>query len=135
MNKPLHLLEKGTVTAGGREHTVLREGVLRTSYLLRAPDGAIRARAEQTGFAGSAYHFCFDASQILLRKKVLAMRETFLISDDSGEAGSMVRKNLLSRRMTVELNETAAAIPREIILFMVWIAVMMHRRDGADSAT
>ena len=107
-NRPLHLREKGMVTANGREYTVLRERVLRANYLLRAADGETRARAERKGLAGSVYRLLFDASQILLRKKMLAMRETYLILYPSGEAGSIVRESLLSRRMAVELEKSAA---------------------------
>jgi hypothetical protein len=133
-NTPLHMLEKGKVAVNGREYTVLREGVLRAAYLLRDADGAIRARAEREGWAGSAYRLRFDASQVLLKKKMIARRETYLITDAAGEAGCIVRESLLSRRMTVALKETASGMPREILLFMVWIALMIHRKDGADSA-
>ena len=133
-NRPLHLLVKGMVAANGREYAVVREGVFRANYWLRAADGAMRAKAEQKGFTGTAYRLLFDASQIFLRKKTFAMRETFLLSDASGEAGSIVRESLLSRRMAVELDEAAAGLPREVVLFMVWIALMIHRRDSADSS-
>jgi len=133
-NRPLHLLERGLVAANGREYTVLREGVFRASYLLRATDGTIRARAERMGWAGAAYRLLFDASQIVLRRKMLALRETFLLTTASGEAGSIVRENLLSRRMTVELKETAAGTSLEILLFLVWIALLIHRNDSAGSA-
>jgi hypothetical protein len=132
-NRPLHLLEKAKLTIGVREFAVLREGVMRASYLLRAPDEAIRARAEPMGWAGSAYRLRFDASEMVLRKKLLALRETFVLSDPSGEAGSIVRENLLSRRMTVELKQAAPGRPLEILLFLVWIALLIHGRDRTGS--
>ncbi len=46
VNKPLRVLEKGAVTVNGREYSVVREGVLGTSYVLRAASGGTRARAE-----------------------------------------------------------------------------------------
>ena len=60
------------------------------------------------------------------------MRETFLLSDASGEVGSVVRENLFSRRMTVELKGRATGLLREIVLFTVWSALMIHRKDSAD---
>jgi hypothetical protein len=133
-NRPLHLLERARLTVGGREHTVQREGVLRASYLLRAPDGAVRARAEPVGWAGSAYRLRFDTAEMVMRKKLLALRETFLLSDSAGEAGSIVRENLLSRRMTVDLKPAAASLPLEILLFLAWLALLIHGRDSAGSA-
>jgi hypothetical protein len=85
------------------------------------------------GWAGSAYRLRFDASEMVLRKKLLALRETFVLSDPSGEAGSIVRENLLSRRMTVELKQAAPGRPLEILLFLVWIALLIHGRDRTGS--
>jgi hypothetical protein len=133
-NTPLHVLEKGKLTAEGREYVVLREAVLRASYLLRAADGATRARARRKGAAGSAYLVQFDDAQILLKKKMLAGRETYLLTDAKGQAGSIVRERLLSRQMTVELEERASGLPREIVLFLVWIVLLIHGRDSAGSA-
>jgi hypothetical protein len=62
------------------------------------------------------------------------MRETCLILDPSGQAGSITRESLFSRRLAVELQETAAGMPREILFFLVWLALMIHRKDSADSA-
>jgi hypothetical protein len=70
----------------------------------------------------------------LLRKKMLARRETYLVMDAEVEVGSIVRESLLSRRLTVTLKETAAGMPRETLLFMVWIALMIHRKDSGGSA-
>ena len=72
--------------------------------------------------------------RIVLRRKMLALRETFLLTTASGEAGYIVRESLLSRRMTVELKQEAAGTPREILLLLVWIALLIHRNESAGSA-
>ena len=132
--KPLALLERGTVTTADRVLSVSREGVLRANYLLRTPDSSVRARAEKQGFAREAYRVSFDGSEISLRKKVFAWRETFILSDASGEIGLICRESLLSRRMTVEIAAPATGMPREIILFLIWVALMIRRRDVAVSS-
>jgi hypothetical protein len=126
---PLQVLEKGTVRTEGREYAIIRESVMRAKYLLRGADGALRARAERKGTSGAAYRILFGGSDVLLRKKVLAGRETYLLTDDSGSVGSIVREKLDSRRMTVELADSASGTSREIILFMVWVVLLIHGRE------
>ena len=60
---------------------------------------------------------------------MLAGRETYLISNPSVPIGSMLRESLGSRRMTVELTDRASGTPREIILFMVWVVLLIHGRE------
>jgi hypothetical protein len=126
---PLHVLEKGTVSTEGREYAILRESVTRAKYLLRGADGNVRARAERKGSTGAAYRILFDGSDVLIKKKVLARRETYLITDVSEPFGSIIREKLDSRQMTVELSDKASGVPREIILFMAWIVLLIHGRE------
>lgn len=56
-------------------------------------------------------------------------RETYLITDASGPIGSIVRESLNSRLMTVELADSASGTPREIVLFMVWVVLLIHDRE------
>ncbi len=60
------------------------------------------------------------------------MRDTYVMSDASGEIGRIVRTNVLSRRL---LFEAATGVPREICLFLIWIALMVQRRTGASSSS
>ena len=126
---PLQVLEKGTVRTEDREYTILRESVTRANFLLRGSGGTVRARADRKGPTGAAYRILFDDSDVLLKKKVLAGRETYLITDASAQIGSIVRESLGSRRLTVELADRDSGIPREIILFMVWVVLLIHGRE------
>jgi hypothetical protein len=131
---PLPLLKRGTVTLGDQVFPITREGVLRPNYLMNVSDGSVRARAEKQGLGGYAYRVRFGDSEILLKKKVFAMRERFILMDASGELGEISRDSILSRRMTVILGDRAAAFPREVVLFLIWIALMIHRAEAAASA-
>lgn len=133
-HRPLPLLTRGTVTIGDQVFPITREGVLRPNYLMNLSDGPVRARAEKQGVGGYAYRIQFGDSEILLKKKVFAMRERFVLMDAAGEIGEISRKSFLSRRMTVMLEDRAAAMPMEVILFLIWIALMIHRADAAASA-
>ena len=126
---PLQVLEKGTLRTEGREYAIFRESVTRANFLLRGADQTVRARADRKGPSGAAYRILFDGSEVLLKKKVLAGRETYLLTDAAGSIGSIVREKLDSRQMTVELADSASGVPREIILFMVWAVPLIHGRD------
>jgi hypothetical protein len=116
-HRPLPLLKQGTVTIGDQAFPITREGVLRPNYLMSASDGSVRARAEKQGLGGYAYRVRFGDSVILLKKKVFSMRES-----------------ILSRCMAVVLEDRAADMPREVSLFLIWIALMIHRAEAAASA-
>lgn len=133
-HRPLPLLKRGNVTLGDQVFSITREGVLRPTYLMNVSDGSVRARAEKQGLGGYAYRVRFGDSETLLKKKVFAMRERFVLMDASGELGEISRESTFSRRMTVILADRAAAMPRELILFLTWIAVMIHKSDSAGSA-
>ena len=133
--RPLHLREKGMVTANGREYVVLREGVLRASYLLRAADGAIRARAERKGWAASAYLLLSDVSQILLRKKMLAMRETYLLSwTPRGKQVPSSERAFFPGGWPSSCRKTPPACRGRFSFSWSGSALMIHRKDSADSA-
>ena len=131
---PLQALAKGSVRAGAEELAVLREGVLRASYQLRSPDGSVRARAERQGASGAAYRLRFADAELLLKKKVSGRRETYLLTGPGGQAASIVRDNHFSRKLSVERSETTSAFPAEILLFVLWLALLIHRRDDPGSA-
>jgi hypothetical protein len=126
---PLHPLEKGSASVEGRSYAFVREGIARAGYRLRSEDGTTRARAERQGAAGSAYRLRFDASEALLKKKIPARRETYLVTTPEGLAGSIVREDPLSRTMTVRLEKGIPSLPREIVLFLIGLALMIHRKD------
>lgn len=62
------------------------------------------------------------------------LRASYLLSDAGGEVGLVVRESLVSRQMTIRLDERAAGMPAELILFLAWIAVMIHRSDDGSPA-
>ena len=124
--------ERGTLETGGLTFSADRERGLRTSYTLRSAAGEPVARAERQGLLREAYRVSFEGTEWILTKKALAMRDTLVISDASGDIGRIVQINLLSRRL---LFEAATGVPPEIGLFLIWIALMVRRRTGAGSAS
>ncbi len=103
--------ERGTLEAGGVTFSAYRERGLRTSYTLTSAAGGPVARAERQGLLREAYRVSFEGTELLLTKKALAMRDTYVVSGASGEVGRIVRMNLLSRRL---LFEATSGVPREI---------------------
>ena len=132
--RSLSLRTKGMVFTAGQQFSVSREGVLRANYMLVGQDDLVRATAGRHGITGTAFQVACGAFDILLRKKLLALRESYILSDAGEEVGLIARESLVSRQMTIRLDERAAGMPAELILFLTWIAVMIHRSDDGSPA-
>ena len=132
--RPLSLRQKGTITTAGQQFSVSREGVLSANYLLVGQDGLVRATANRHGITGTAFQVACGGFDVLLRKKILALRESYLLSDAGGEVGLVARESLVSRQMAIRLDERAAGMPAELILLLAWIAGMIHRSNDGSPA-
>lgn len=76
----------------------------------------------------------FGDRNIRLKKKVLSLRERFIISDASGDIGSIVQESLVSRRLLCEIDAKAGGLSTEIALFVLWMALIIRKRDAASSS-
>jgi hypothetical protein len=122
---------KGTLTAGGNELFARREGAFRANYLLETAGGSVRARATKRMALREEYEILFAEGNLHLRKRVLSMRESFVISDSSGDIGTIARESLASRRLLCTLEDDADEVPLEILLFLVWMTLIIRRREAS----
>jgi hypothetical protein len=132
-NRAAFLQIKGTLTAGGKQFFSRREGAFRTSYLLETAEGTIASRADRKMALSEEYEISFGDRSIRLKKKSLALKETFIISDASGGIGTIVQESLLSRRLLCKLDTAAAGLPQEIVLFLAWLALIIRRKDSSSA--
>jgi hypothetical protein len=107
--------------------------VFRAGAVLESPEGVLRAKGEREQFWRGHYRVRFDNTILLLRQKAWSFKGVFLISDGSGEIGSIRRERMMSRRMSVEF-PTSAPPPLEITEFLVWIVLMVQRRQASASS-
>ena len=130
-NRAAFLQVKGTLRHAGGEFLASRQGAFSNTYLLESSGGVEVARAVRKFSLGEQYEVSFSGRRIVIRKKVLAMKDTFILSDDSGERGLIAQERLATRRLVCELDGGQDDLPREILLFLFWLAIIIRRRDAS----
>jgi hypothetical protein len=125
---------KGILKAGEKEFFTRRQGAFRAVYLLETSGGAVVAQAAKKMGLTEHYEVSFGGRSIHLKKKALSLKETFVISAASGEIGTIVQESLLSRRLLCQLDATAGDIPPEVLLFLIWMALTIRRKDASASS-
>jgi hypothetical protein len=125
----LSIRDEAVITAGGRTFTARRPRAFRAAAMLESPAGTLRAKAERETLWREHYRVEFDGTVLFLRQKLMSWRGQFLIADGSGDIGGIRLEKLFSRRMLVEF--TTEPPPLEIVEFLVWIVLMVQRRQAS----
>ncbi len=63
--------------------------MFRAGAVLESPEGVLRANAERERFWREHYRVQFGDTTLFLRQKAWSLKGVFLISDESGEIGSI----------------------------------------------
>jgi hypothetical protein len=129
----LSMRDEAVITTPDRTFAARRERVFRAGAVLESAEGTLRAKAEREQFWREHYRVRFGETTLFLRQKAWSLKGVFLISDGSGEIGSIRRERMLSRRTIVEF-PAAAPPPLEITEFLVWIVLMVQRRQASESS-
>jgi hypothetical protein len=127
----LTMRDEAVVSTPERTFTARRERVFRAGAVLESPEGVLRANAEREHLWREHYRIQFEGTTLFLRQKRMSWMGMFIISDDSREIGSIRLERLFSRRMIVEFT-AAPPPPLEITEFLVWIVLMVHRREASS---
>jgi hypothetical protein len=125
VNRAAFLQVKGTLAAGGKEYFTRREGAFKASYLMETAEGGLIARAAKVMALAEKYEISFGERTMRLKKKPMAMKAAFIISSAAGDTGTIMQESLLSRRLLCEMD----AVPTEIVLFLLWMALIIRKRD------
>jgi hypothetical protein len=129
----LSLRDEAVITTPDRTFTARRERVFRAGAVLESAEGVPCAKAERERFWREHYRVQFGDTTLFLRQKAWSLKGVFLISDASGEIGSIRMARMMSRRM-LAVFPAAAPPPLEIVEFLVWIVLMVHRRQASDAS-
>jgi hypothetical protein len=132
-HRMLSLRDEAVITTPDRSFTARRERVFRAGAVLESSEGVPRAKAEREKIWREHYRIEYEGTTLFLRQKRMAWRGLFTVSDGSGEIGSICRERLFSRRMLVEF-PTASPPPLEITEFLVWIVLLVHRRQASEAS-
>ena len=132
-HRVLSMRDEAVITTPDRTFAARRERVFRAGAMLESAEGTLRAKAEREQFWREHYRVLFDDTTLFLRQKAWSLKGVFLISDGSGETGSIRLQKLFSRRMVVEF-PAGPPPPLEITEFLVWIVLMVQRRQASGTS-
>ncbi len=121
--------EKGVLTVDGIDYMVYREGLMSGAFILEL-EGAVLAHAKKPNAFRRAFIIEYAGKQYTLRAKS-AFQSTFLLLDGDREIGTLSPKGVFTRRATVDFPEE---IPLPAKVFIIWLAVILWKRESDSSA-
>lgn len=117
--------EKGAIAVAGQHYGVYRERPMSGRFILEA-NGAPLASAEKPGAFRRRMLIEHAGRQYELKPRGLFTR-TFALHEGTAVLGTLSATGVFSRRMQVDLPE---ALPLPVRLFVVWLTVMLWKRDS-----
>jgi len=122
--------EKGVVTIGDFEHRVYREGMVGGDFVIER-GGEVLARASKPSVFRHTIVITHDGRQYTLRRKSFWKRAFVLLEGDT-TIGSLSPNSWLGRDATVHLPNDW---PLAVKTFVVWLAIILWKRDAAAAAS
>jgi hypothetical protein len=123
--------ERGELAVDGTSYAVAREGLLSGDFRMTAPDGRLVATASKP----SAFRRRFDivhGGRTWTLQARSAWRRTMDLSVEGRSAGAITPTSIWSRRATANL---PAALPLPVQVFVVWLTVLLWKRDDEAAAS
>jgi hypothetical protein len=121
--------ERGAIAAGGVEHKVSRQGILGAFVLLK--DESVVASAEKPSAFRKSFQIDHEGRRYTLKGRSFWQRGLVLLEGEK-EIGSLVPTGFFTRRAQVGLPEELPLILR---LFVVWLAMLLWKRDSDATAS
>jgi hypothetical protein len=119
--------DAGQLTVGQNTFRVYRQGLFKGAFLLES-DASILAQAEKPSAFGRSLDIQHQGRHYIL-KTVSVFGRKLVLLDGSVEIGS---RTIFGRRATVNLPED---LPAPLKAFIVWLAVLLWKRDAATGAS
>jgi hypothetical protein len=121
--------EQGTLTIGGADHRVFREGMLSGDFVLEAA-GSVVARACKPSAFRAVFAVEHAGRRYTLRRESMLRRRMVLLEGDR-TIGSLSPQGWFSRRAEVDL---PSDLPLAARVFVILLAVILWKRES-DSLT
>jgi hypothetical protein len=118
--------EKGELTVTNTTYRVYREGLFSGAFILEG-NGAVVARAEKPSAMTRRVVLNFGSTQFELKPRSTLFFRTFHLLSGKRIVGTLSPRGFLSRRMDIELSDD---IPLPIKVFVVWLTVLLWKRDS-----
>ncbi len=121
--------EKGRLSVEGMSYQAYREGMLHGAFVLDA-SGTVLARAEKPSALFRSFVLEHGGKSYTLAARKALKRE-FVLNDGESEIGTMAPAGAFTRRAVAELPEE---LPLPVQVFIVWLVLLMWRRESDDDA-
>ena len=121
--------EQGTLTVGGVDHRVYREGMLSGSFILEAA-GSVVARAMKPSAFRRAFVIEHGGRRYTLQAAAVFRRRMVLL-DGEKIIGSLSPQSAFTRRSDVDLPRD---LPLAVRVFVIWLAVILWKRESDSGA-
>jgi hypothetical protein len=121
--------ERGDVTVGGQTFAILRKGFASSDFRLES-GGTIVATASKPSVFRREFAVTFSGRTLRLRPRS-AWGRALVLHEGEREVGDVRPRALWSRRATATLPDT---LPLPVRLFVLWLAVLVWKRDDEASA-
>jgi hypothetical protein len=123
------LREAGELVVQNKSYRVNREGIMSGAFVLQQDDVEL-ARAEKP----SAFHRSFEIGHGGRRYTLgaeSAFRRKFVLKENGHSAGSVYPVNAFTRKCAVDL---PSDIPLPVRVFMVWLVIILWKRESDSAA-
>ena len=117
--------EKGLLAVGGSTYKVYREGLVSGRFVLET-NGTEMASAEKPSMLRRSFTVRYDDSAYELRAES-AFRRNFVLLEQGVQIGSIVPARMFTRKATVNL---PPALPLPVQVFLIWLTVILWKRDS-----
>jgi hypothetical protein len=121
--------EKGTLTIEGQQYAVYRERPMSGKFVLES-GGAIVASAQKPSSLRRRLLIEHAGRHYELKPRDMFTR-TYVLREGTAVVGTLSATGLFTRRMNVDLPET---LPLPVRVFVVWLTVILWKRDAAASS-
>jgi hypothetical protein len=123
------LREAGELVVEQNTYRVNREGIMSGAFVLQSA-GRDLARAEKPSAFQRSFQIVVDGETYTLGAKS-AFRRKFVLKDGERPVGSVYPVNAFTRKCIVDL---PADIPLPVRVFMVWLVIILWKRDNDSAA-
>jgi hypothetical protein len=123
------LREAGELVVDGKTYRVNREAIMSGAFVL-TKDSLELARAEKPSAFQRSFQVSQDGRSYTLGAES-ALRRRFVLKENGQLVGSVYPVSAFSRKCAVDL---PAEIPLPVRVFMVWLVIILWKRDSDSAA-
>jgi hypothetical protein len=121
--------ERAEIVIGDVTHRVFREGAMSGDFVIARGDHEL-ARAAKPSVFRNTFVVHYDGTDYTLRKASV-WRRAFVLLEGERQIGSIAPESLWTRRAAADLPPDW---PMPIRAFLIWLAVVLWKREAAASA-